>query len=147
MCRLTIADETRQWINGQIMMFDTSLMHDAINETDETRYILMFRVWHPDLTQAERAALQLLFDCLRLPELVSTDLNERFLAEQHLALLKAFPIIHPSPTYPTSTTSTNISNTNTNNFNEASSRTTSSGKSRKNKATTVSNRGKGFGKR
>jgi aspartyl/asparaginyl beta-hydroxylase (cupin superfamily) len=154
MCRLTIADETRQWINGQLMMFDTSLMHDAINETDETRYILMFRVWHPDLTQAERDALQLLFDCLRLPELVSTDLNEQFLADQHLTLLKAFPNIHPSPTYPTSTTFTNISNTNNNNINDdsfdlfrASSRTTSSGKSRKNKATTGSNRGKGFGKR
>jgi aspartate beta-hydroxylase len=142
MCRLTIADETRQWINGQLMMFDTSLLHDAINETDETRYILMFRVWHPDLTSTECHALQLLFDCLRLPELVtSTNLNERFLAEQHLTLLKAFPNVDPPAT--THSTST-ISNKKEDLW--ASTRSTTKSKSRNNKAITESNRGKGFGK-
>ena len=92
-CRLTIGDETRQWLNGKIMMFDTSIMHDAVNETDETRYILMLRVWHPDLTPVERDALQFLFDCLRVPELVSSNPSELFYAEKQLQLLRSFPII------------------------------------------------------
>ena len=28
-CRLSIGDETREWINGEIMLFDTSIMHDG----------------------------------------------------------------------------------------------------------------------
>lgn len=142
-CRLTIGDETRQWVNGQLMMFDTSLMHDAINETDETRYILMFRVWHPDLSQVEREALQLLFDCLRLPELVSSNPSERFLAEQHLQLLKSFPDIVPPP--PPSSASTTTTSNDNKSIELFTSRTSSS-KTKKNKVTRGTSGGKGFGK-
>ncbi|EEC47991.1 predicted protein [Phaeodactylum tricornutum CCAP 1055/1] len=92
-CRLTIGDTTREWINGQVSMFDTSLMHDAVNEADQTRYILMMRVWHPDLTEAERNALQFTFDCLETPELVSEDPGQRFLAEREVQASRSFPQI------------------------------------------------------
>jgi len=92
-CRLTIGDETRQWINGEMMVFDTSLMHDAINESDEMRYILMMRIWHPDLTPTEVQALQFVYDCLNVPDLVSTDAKERALAEQQVEFMHAFPQI------------------------------------------------------
>lgn len=78
------------------MVFDTSLMHDAINESDEMRYILMMRVWHPDLTEKERQALQFTYDCLNVPELVSTDPAERLIAEQHVETMHAFPAIQRS---------------------------------------------------
>jgi Aspartyl/Asparaginyl beta-hydroxylase len=90
-CRLTVGDETRQWINGNVMVFDTSLLHDAVNESDKMRYILMMRIWHPDLTATERAALQFTYDCLELPGLVSSDPGERFLAEQTAESVRAFP--------------------------------------------------------
>jgi hypothetical protein len=90
-CRLTVGDETRQWINGNVMVFDTSLLHDAVNESDKMRYILMMRIWHPDLTATERAALQFTYDCLELPGLVSLDPGERFLAEQTAESVRAFP--------------------------------------------------------
>jgi len=90
-CRLTIGDETRQWINGEVMMFDTSILHDAVNDTDETRYILMMRVWHPELTQVERDALQFIYDCLALPDLVSPTPEDRFKAELQLESIKGFP--------------------------------------------------------
>ena len=90
-CRLTVGDDTREWINGEVSLFDTSIMHDAINESDATRYILMLRVWHPDLTEKEQQALQYIYDCLLIPELVSTDPGERFLAEERIKLVKAFP--------------------------------------------------------
>ena len=92
-CRLTIGDETRQWINGDIMLFDTSIMHDAINESDQTRYILMLRVWHPDLTDVERQALQFTYDCLQIPELVSLDPDERAKADLQVESMRAFPEI------------------------------------------------------
>ena len=92
-CRLTIGDETRQWINGEIMMFDTSIMHAAVNESDQTRYILMLRVWHPDLSEKERQALQFTYDFLQMPELVSPNSEERAMAEQQLEVMHEFPEI------------------------------------------------------
>ena len=74
-CRLTVGDETRQWLQGQVSLFDTSIYHDAINESDSVRYILMMRVWHPDLSLVERDALQFVYDCLEVPDLLSRDEN------------------------------------------------------------------------
>lgn len=90
-CRLTIGDDTKEWINGEVTLFDTSIMHDAINESDSTRYILMFRVWHPELSDVEKEALQFIYDCLLIPELVSPDPGERFMAEERIKIVRAFP--------------------------------------------------------
>lgn len=97
-CRLRIGDETRQWIDGEVMVFDTSLMHDAVNESDKMRYILMMRVWHPDLTPKEREALQFTYDALAVPALVSTDPAERAMAEQQVEAMHAFPQIQRAAT-------------------------------------------------
>jgi len=94
-CRLSVGDDTRQWINGEVMLFDTSLMHDAVNETDATRYILMFRLWHPELTQTERDALQFIYDCLQVPDLLSESSGTRFMAEENVRLLRTFPETKP----------------------------------------------------
>lgn len=95
-CRLTVGDTTRQWINGNVMLFDTSLLHDAINESpDQTRYILMLRVWHPDLSDTERQALQFTYDCLEEPNLVvpTATAEQRLIAEQTVKSLRVFPEI------------------------------------------------------
>lgn len=92
-CRLRIGDTTRQWINGEIMVFDTSLMHDAVNDSDKTRYILMMRVWHPDLTKVERDALQFIYDCLDYPALLSNDAKLRQVAEDQVKASRVFPEI------------------------------------------------------
>jgi len=90
-CRLTIGDETRQWIEGEVMVFDTSIMHSAINESDQVRYILMFRVWHPDLTDVEREALQFIYDVLEYPELISEEAGTRWMAEERLKMARSLP--------------------------------------------------------
>lgn len=95
-CRLTVGDETRQWINGEVMLFDTSIMHDAINESKQMRYILMFRVWHPDLTETEKNALQLIYDCLEVPDLLSEERDRREAAEREVAKLRTFPKLQSS---------------------------------------------------
>ena len=91
-CRLSVGDETRQWIEGEMMLFDTSIYHDAINDSDEMRYILMLRVWHPDLTKEEREALQFIYDCLEIPELLSDDPQMVFVAEQKANMMREFPL-------------------------------------------------------
>lgn len=95
-CRLTVGGVTNQWINGHCYVFDTSLLHDAVNESDQMRYILMLRLWHPDLSLIERQALQFTFDCLEFPGLVSTDPGERFMAEQTVEAIRKFPILDNS---------------------------------------------------
>ena len=69
-CDLTVGDQTVEWRNGKVMLFDTSILHEAANRADVTRYILMLRVYHPELSSLERSALQLVFDCLDEPELL-----------------------------------------------------------------------------
>mmetsp|Transcript_446 Transcript_446/g.837 ORF Transcript_446/g.837 Transcript_446/m.837 type:complete len:312 (+) Transcript_446:1-936(+) len=92
-CRLTVGGETREWINGNVYVFDTSLLHDAVNDSDSTRYILMLRLWHPDLSPVERKALQFTFDCLEFPGLVSQDPGERFMAEKTVEAIRKFPLL------------------------------------------------------
>ena len=69
-CDLTVGDETVEWRNGKVTLFDTSILHKAENRAPVTRYILMMRVYHPELSLLERSALQLVFDCLDEPELL-----------------------------------------------------------------------------
>jgi aspartyl/asparaginyl beta-hydroxylase (cupin superfamily) len=69
-CWIEVGDQKREWRNGETMLFDTSVLHRAENAADRTRYILMMRVWHPDLTEVERQAIQFVFDCLDEPDIV-----------------------------------------------------------------------------
>ena len=73
------------------MVFDTSLIHDAINDSDKMRYILMLRLWHPDLTPVEQEALQFTYDCLDVPELLSDNPELRRQAEEQVAQWRKFP--------------------------------------------------------
>jgi len=69
-CDITVGDTTVEWRNGKVLLFDTSILHAAENRADVERYILMMRVYHPELSSVERSALQLVFDCLDEPELL-----------------------------------------------------------------------------
>ena len=91
-CRLTVGDETRQWTEGNLILFDTSIYHDATNEADATRYILMLRIWHPDLTKEECDALQFIYDCLEYPDLLSEDTELALSAQRLASLMKEFPL-------------------------------------------------------
>jgi aspartate beta-hydroxylase len=92
-CRLTVGNETREWIDGKSYVFDTSLLHDAENESDKMRYILMMRLWHPDLSSEEKEALQFTFDCLEFDQLLSSSEEERFKAEKIVEASRSFPLI------------------------------------------------------
>jgi aspartate beta-hydroxylase len=53
-CGFRVGSETREWRPGQAWVFDDTLEHEAWNESDVPRGILIFDVWNPFLTAAER---------------------------------------------------------------------------------------------
>lgn len=57
-CWFRVGAETRDFAEGQSWVFDDTIEHEAKNETDHLRVILIFDLWHPDLSPAERSAIQ-----------------------------------------------------------------------------------------
>ncbi|MDX2220081.1 MAG: aspartyl/asparaginyl beta-hydroxylase domain-containing protein [Burkholderiales bacterium] len=60
-CFLRVGNETREWTQGKAWLFDDSIEHEAWNRSNETRIILLFEVWRPELSEVERRAIQSLF--------------------------------------------------------------------------------------
>jgi aspartyl/asparaginyl beta-hydroxylase (cupin superfamily) len=61
-CRLRVGNETRAVRPGEAMLFDDSIEHEAWNDSDDVRVVLLFEVWRPELTPQERAGLTALFE-------------------------------------------------------------------------------------
>lgn len=57
-CWLRVGEETRQWAPGKVTVFDDTFIHEARNESAEERIVLIFSIWHPDLTDAEQQAVK-----------------------------------------------------------------------------------------
>lgn len=53
-CRFRVGGETRTWSEGSAWVFDDTIEHEAWNDADVPRAILIFDVWHPQLTALER---------------------------------------------------------------------------------------------
>jgi aspartyl/asparaginyl beta-hydroxylase (cupin superfamily) len=56
-CWFRVGAETRDFEQGKAWVFDDTIEHEAQNETDQLRVILIFDLWHPDLSPAEREAI------------------------------------------------------------------------------------------
>ncbi|MET8151127.1 aspartyl/asparaginyl beta-hydroxylase domain-containing protein [Actinoplanes sp. NPDC049668] len=63
--RFRVADEWRAWQDHQLLVFDDTFEHEAMNDGDDDRVVLLFDIWHPDLTEVERMAFQESMDFLR----------------------------------------------------------------------------------
>lgn len=53
-CRFRVGNVTREWRMNEAWVFDDTIEHQAWNDSDEIRVILIFDVWNPLLTEAER---------------------------------------------------------------------------------------------
>jgi len=53
-CRFRVGSETRDWHENKAWIFDDTIEHEAWNDSADVRVILMFDVWNPFLTTAER---------------------------------------------------------------------------------------------
>jgi aspartyl/asparaginyl beta-hydroxylase (cupin superfamily) len=56
-CWFRVGGETRAWKRGEAFVFDDTIEHEAANPSDELRVVLIFDVWHPDLSPVEREAV------------------------------------------------------------------------------------------
>jgi aspartyl/asparaginyl beta-hydroxylase (cupin superfamily) len=52
--RFRVGNETRSWEMGQAWVFDDTIEHEAWNDADALRVILIFDVWNPYLEPGER---------------------------------------------------------------------------------------------
>jgi len=53
-CALRVGNETRPWREGELVVFDDSIEHEAWNLGRELRVVLLFDIWRPELTDRER---------------------------------------------------------------------------------------------
>ncbi|MGH8290009.1 MAG: aspartyl/asparaginyl beta-hydroxylase domain-containing protein [Steroidobacteraceae bacterium] len=53
-CALRVGNETRPWREGELVIFDDTLEHEAWNKSSELRVVLLFDIWRPELSEAER---------------------------------------------------------------------------------------------
>jgi aspartyl/asparaginyl beta-hydroxylase (cupin superfamily) len=61
-CTFRVGGETRTWEEGRAFAFDDTIEHEARNGSGLPRAVLIFDVWNPHLSQAERTMLRLFFE-------------------------------------------------------------------------------------
>jgi aspartyl/asparaginyl beta-hydroxylase (cupin superfamily) len=63
-CYFRVGNEVRQWSEGAAWLFDDTIEHEAWNESNELRVILLFEIWRPELTMVERGLVNAMFDAI-----------------------------------------------------------------------------------
>ncbi len=64
-CRYRVGFEQRRWEVGKVLVFDDTLEHEAHNDSDELRVVLIFDIWNPYLSPPEREAARVMMDAAR----------------------------------------------------------------------------------
>ena len=63
--KIQVGSEVRSWEKGKLMIFDDSFVHrvwhDHVKNIADNRVVLIFDVWHPDVDENERQALNFIF--------------------------------------------------------------------------------------
>jgi aspartyl/asparaginyl beta-hydroxylase (cupin superfamily) len=57
-CGFRVGATTREWVADQAWVFDDTIEHEAWNLSDTPRAVLIFDIWNPLLTPAERDMIQ-----------------------------------------------------------------------------------------
>ncbi len=65
-CTLRVGNRQRQWREGNLLIFDDSMEHEAWNRSDRQRIILLFEIWRPEIGEADREALTLLLEAANI---------------------------------------------------------------------------------
>jgi aspartyl/asparaginyl beta-hydroxylase (cupin superfamily) len=74
-CRFRVGGQYREWIPGKPFVFDDSINHEAWNDSGVPRAIMIFDVWSPFLSEAERELTRAL--TLRIAEWYGSHSNSR----------------------------------------------------------------------
>ena len=51
---LRVGGEQRAWKEGETLIFDDTMEHEAWNESERERVVLLFEIWRPELSDEER---------------------------------------------------------------------------------------------
>jgi aspartyl/asparaginyl beta-hydroxylase (cupin superfamily) len=63
-CGFRVGNDTRQWVPGHAWVFDDTIEHEAWNESDRTRVILLFDIERPEVTDDERRQVAAMFEAI-----------------------------------------------------------------------------------
>ena len=66
-CWFRVGNSRRDWERGSGWIFDDSIEHEAANDSDHLRGIMIFDSWHPDLSPAEQNAIAAMVRAAALP--------------------------------------------------------------------------------
>ena len=58
-CGFRVGGETREWVPGTAWAFDDTIEHEAWNDSDEPRVILILDMWNPLLSEDDREVIRL----------------------------------------------------------------------------------------
>jgi aspartyl/asparaginyl beta-hydroxylase (cupin superfamily) len=56
-CGFRVGNDTREWVPGKAWVFDDTIEHEAWNDSAQLRVVLIFDIWHPHLSEAERTMI------------------------------------------------------------------------------------------
>ncbi len=63
--RFRVGNTTRDWKMGQAWVFDDTIEHEAWNDADQLRVILIFDIWNPFLAEGEKAMITAMMQAQR----------------------------------------------------------------------------------
>jgi aspartyl/asparaginyl beta-hydroxylase (cupin superfamily) len=63
-CTIRVGNETRGWELGKALVFNDSIDHEARNDSGETRVVLIFNIWRPELDAEERRLVSRLLESI-----------------------------------------------------------------------------------
>jgi hypothetical protein len=63
-CSFRVGNDVRAWQTGRCWAFDDTIEHEAWNNSDSTRVILLFDIWRPELSEEERELVSGLFTAI-----------------------------------------------------------------------------------
>ena len=63
-CGFRVGNETREWQVGKAWVFDDTVEHEAWNLSEKLRVVLIFDIWHPDLTPPERIMISAMAEAM-----------------------------------------------------------------------------------
>lgn len=63
-CRFRVGNDVRSWVEGKAWLFDDTIEHEAWNESNEVRVVLLFEIWRPELTDEERRWVIAMFEAI-----------------------------------------------------------------------------------
>jgi aspartyl/asparaginyl beta-hydroxylase (cupin superfamily) len=58
---LRVGEKKNEWQEGKLIVFDDSFEHEAINNAEDIRVVLIFSIWHPDLSEIEKQDIKSCF--------------------------------------------------------------------------------------